>query len=87
MYVKTTLQLDIVAKFEVDQNMLERTNGSDTSYSCSSSGGSAERGALGPFGLLVHTDKGLTEQTPIYLYILKDTQGNFRTSFCADHSR
>ncbi|KAK4486401.1 hypothetical protein RD792_009075 [Penstemon davidsonii] len=80
-------QLDIVAEFEVDQEALERINGTNITYSCTTSGGAAQRGALGPFGLLVLTDKSLTEQTPIYFYISKDTQGNFKTFFCADHSR
>ncbi|XP_075505761.1 acid beta-fructofuranosidase 2, vacuolar-like [Primulina tabacum] len=82
--VGSTSQLDIVAEFEVDPEALNSLNGTDMTYSCSSS---ATRGALGPFGLLVLADDALSEQTPIYFYISKDTQGNFKTFFCADHSR
>ncbi|KAL0446192.1 UNVERIFIED_CONTAM: Acid beta-fructofuranosidase 2, vacuolar [Sesamum latifolium] len=83
-----TSQLDIVAEFEVDKAALESINGTDdTMYSCPTSHGAAQRGALGPFGLLVHTDNHQTEQTPVYFYISKDTQGNFKTFFCADQSR
>ncbi|GFQ04021.1 acid beta-fructofuranosidase [Phtheirospermum japonicum] len=85
--VDSASQLDIVAEFEVDQEALDRINGTDTIYSCTTSGGAAQRGALGPFGLLVHTNKDLTEQTPVYFYISKDTHGNLKTFFCADHSR
>ncbi|KAK4400382.1 Beta-fructofuranosidase, soluble isoenzyme I [Sesamum angolense] len=83
-----TSQLDIVAEFEVDKAALESINGTDdTTYSCPTSHGAAHRGALGPFGLLVHTDDHQTEQTAVYFYISKDTQGNCKTFFCADHSR
>lgn len=76
-----------MAEFEVDQEALEKVNGSNASYNCNVSNGAKQRGALGPFGLLVHSNDGLTEQTPIYFYISKNTNGNFETSFCADHSR
>ncbi|KAK4425528.1 Acid beta-fructofuranosidase [Sesamum alatum] len=85
--VGSTSQLDIVAEFKVDKEALERINGTDMTYTCTKSGGAAKRGALGPFGLLVLASKHLIEQTPIYFYISKDTQGNFTTFFCADHSR
>ncbi|KAL0329598.1 UNVERIFIED_CONTAM: Acid beta-fructofuranosidase 2, vacuolar [Sesamum radiatum] len=87
--VGSTSQLDIVAEFKVDEKALKQmnVNGSDTTYSCQKSGGAAERGALGPFGLLVLASKHLIEQTPIFFYISKDTKGNFKTFFCADHSR
>ncbi|PIM99149.1 Beta-fructofuranosidase (invertase) [Handroanthus impetiginosus] len=81
--VGSTSQLDIVAEFEVDREALQRMNGSDATYSCTAT----QRGALGPFGLLVHTDNSLTEQTPVYFYISKDTRGNFKTFFCNDLSR
>ncbi|XP_075522901.1 acid beta-fructofuranosidase [Primulina tabacum] len=80
----TSDQLDIAAEFEVDQEALSSLEGTEMTYSCSSS---ATRGALGPFGLLVLADDALAEQTPVYFYISKDTQGNFKTFFCADHSR
>lgn len=63
-----------------------RLDGSDTSYECTSSGGAAQRGAFGPFGLLVLANKGLTEKTPIYFYISKNAKGDFQTFFCADHT-
>ncbi|KAK6138647.1 hypothetical protein DH2020_027604 [Rehmannia glutinosa] len=85
--VGSTSQLDIMAEFEVDQEALSRINGTNTTYSCTTSNGAAQRGALGPFGILVHTDNDLTEQTPIYFYISKDSLGNLKTFFCADHSR
>ncbi|KAL2472000.1 Acid beta-fructofuranosidase 3 [Abeliophyllum distichum] len=85
--VGSATQLDIVVEFEVDQKALESINGTNTTYSCNANGGAAERGALGPFGLLVLTDNDQVEQTPVYFYISKDIQGNFSTFFCADHSR
>lgn len=71
----------------MDKNSLDSIDGANTTYSCNANGGAAERGALGPFGLLVLTDNDLTEQTPIYFHISKDAEGNFKTFFCADHSR
>lgn len=76
-----------MAEFEVDQNMLKKVDGSNATYDCIKSGGSGERGALGPFGLLVLTDNSLSEQTPIYFYIAKDLTGNFNTFFCNDLTR
>ncbi|MCD7472576.1 hypothetical protein HAX54_013848 [Datura stramonium] len=85
--VGSATQLDIIAEFEVDSKVLERIDGSNATYDCSSSGGSAERGALGPFGLLVLTDSSFSEKTPIYFYIAKDATGNFNTFFCNDLTR
>ncbi|XP_049361805.1 acid beta-fructofuranosidase 2, vacuolar [Solanum verrucosum] len=85
--VGSATQLDIMAEFEVDQNVLKKVDGSNATYDCIKSGGSAERGALGPFGLLVLTDNSLSEQTPIYFYIAKDLTGNFNTFFCNDLTR
>ncbi|KAK3038460.1 hypothetical protein RJ639_029758 [Escallonia herrerae] len=85
--VSSGSQLDIMAEFEVDKEALERINGTDVDYKCSANGGAAERGALGPFGLLVLADKNLTEQTPLYFYIAKGTDGNLKTFFCTDQSR
>ncbi|KAJ8526803.1 hypothetical protein K7X08_029280 [Anisodus acutangulus] len=85
--VGSATQLDIMAEFEVDPKVLERIDGSNSTYDCRSGGGSAERGALGPFGLMVLTDSGLSEQTPIYFYIAKDATGNFNTHFCNDLTR
>ncbi|KAG2681468.1 hypothetical protein I3760_11G146400 [Carya illinoinensis] len=85
--VGTATQVDIVAEFELDKEALERTAQSNVEFSCSSSGGAAERGALGPFGLLVVADEGLNEQTPVYFYIAKGTDGNLTTFFCVDQTR
>ncbi|CAN4127581.1 unnamed protein product [Withania somnifera] len=85
--VGSATQLDIMAEFEVDQKVLKRIDGSNATYDCRSSGGSAQRGVLGPFGLLVLTDNYLSEQTPIYFYIAKDVKGNFNTFFCNDLTR
>ncbi|GMI76367.1 VACUOLAR INVERTASE, vacuolar invertase 2, fructosidase 4 [Hibiscus trionum] len=80
-------QLDIVAEFEVDKEALNKSNGVHVSFSCKTSGGAAERGALGPFGLLVLADESLTEQTPVYFYIAKDSDGKLNTFVCNDLSR
>ncbi|PIN04493.1 Beta-fructofuranosidase (invertase) [Handroanthus impetiginosus] len=85
--VGSTSQLDIVAEFEINEEALKKINGTNISYSCTTIGGAAERGPFGPFGLLVLANKDLEEQTAIYFYISKDLQGNFKTFFCADHSR
>jgi len=80
-------QLDVVAEFEIDKESLEKTGESNEEFTCSSSGGAAQRGALGPFGLLVLADQGLSEYTPVYFYVIKGRNGNLRTSFCSDQSR
>ncbi|GAB2300883.1 hypothetical protein Dimus_034919 [Dionaea muscipula] len=82
-----TTELDIIAEFEIDREALERLPASDEQYSCSSSGGAAHRGAVGPFGLLVLTAEDFSEQTPIYFYVTKGNDGNLKTSFCTDLSR
>ncbi|XLR22576.1 hypothetical protein HN51_068822 [Arachis hypogaea] len=87
--VGTATQLDIVAEFEIEKEELEKaTSESNVDYySCESSGGAAKRGALGPFGLLVLADDGLSEYTPVYFYVVKGSDGNLKTSFCSDQSR
>ncbi|TYH97538.1 hypothetical protein ES332_A12G249900v1 [Gossypium tomentosum] len=80
-------QLDIIAEFEIDNEALEKTTGSNVTFSCSSSGGTVERGALGPLGLLVLADDSLSEQTPVYFYIAKGSDGKLKTFFCNDQSR
>ncbi|CAM8980312.1 unnamed protein product [Rhodiola kirilowii] len=87
LHVGDATQLDIVAEFEVDSHALESTTGSAETYECRTSSGSAQRGALGPFGLLVLSDAGLVEQTPVYFYIAKGIDKKLRTFFCADQSR
>ncbi|KAK1374735.1 Beta-fructofuranosidase [Heracleum sosnowskyi] len=83
----TGSQLDITAEFKVDKESLERVQKTNEVYECKSSGGASGRGALGPFGLLILADKDLSEQTPIYFYIAKGSDGNLKTFFCADHTR
>ncbi|KAG9148932.1 hypothetical protein Leryth_026061, partial [Lithospermum erythrorhizon] len=58
-----------------------------SSMNCSTTSGGASRGYLGPFGLVVAADENLSELTPIYFYIAKDTNGKIETHFCADQSR
>lgn len=79
--------MDIVAEFDLDMEALNRTSASDVEFSCSSSGGAAERGAFGPFGLLVLADEHLSEQTPVYFYVAKRKDGNLQTFYCTDQSR
>ncbi|XP_022772704.1 acid beta-fructofuranosidase-like [Durio zibethinus] len=85
--VASATQLDIIAEFEIDKEALERATGSNVTFSCRTSGGAAERGALGPFGLLVLADERLCERTPVYFYIAKGSHGNLNTFFCNDQSR
>ncbi|XP_023908670.2 acid beta-fructofuranosidase isoform X1 [Quercus suber] len=85
--IVSATQLDIVAEFELDKEALERTAQSNVEFSCGNSQGAAQRGALGPFGLLILADESLSEQTPVYFYIAKGTDGNLTTFFCVDQSR
>lgn len=85
--IVSATQLDIVAEFELDKEALERTAKSNEEFSCGNSQGAAQRGALGPFGLLILADESLSEQTPVYFYIAKGTDGNLTTFFCVDQSR
>nr|ACN29287.1 unknown [Zea mays] len=63
-------------------------NEADVGYNCSTSGGAAGRGALGPFGLLVLADRRLRrEQTAVYFYVAKGLDGSLATHFCQDESR
>ena len=80
-------QLDITAEFEIDGEVLGTLMVSDEVYHCVTSGGAAQRGALGPFGLLVLADESLSEQTPVYFYVAKGTDGSLKAFFCADESR
>nr|GEW96782.1 beta-fructofuranosidase, soluble isoenzyme I-like [Tanacetum cinerariifolium] len=80
-------QLDIVATFDIDDAALKAIDEVDTGYNCKTSGGSYDRGVLGPFGLLVLADQSLVEKTAIYFYIAKGGDGVAKTHFCADESR
>ncbi|XP_047075169.1 sucrose:sucrose 1-fructosyltransferase-like [Lolium rigidum] len=79
-------QLDIEASFRLDSATIAALNEADVGYNCSTSGGSANRGALGPFGLLVLAD-GKEEQTAVYFYVAKGLDGGLQTHFCHDESR
>ncbi|CAN4080838.1 unnamed protein product [Withania somnifera] len=85
--VVSTAQLDIEASFEVDKVTLEGTIDADVGYGCSTSGGAASRGILGPFGVVVIADQTLSELTPVYFYISKGADGRAETHFCADQTR
>jgi hypothetical protein len=80
-------QLDIIAEFEIDPSALASTVEADVGYNCSTSGGAAGRGVLGPFGLLVLADKGLSEQTAVYFYVARRADGGLGTFFCQDELR
>ncbi|KAL2550176.1 Acid beta-fructofuranosidase 3 [Forsythia ovata] len=80
-------QMDIVASFEIDKDAFEGTVEANSSYSCPTSGGAANRGKLGPFGIIVFADETLSEGTPIYFYVAKGANGKAETHFCADELR
>ncbi|KAJ0968599.1 hypothetical protein J5N97_025516 [Dioscorea zingiberensis] len=82
--LNSAAQLDIEAEFEIDAASLAETLEADVGYNCSTSGGANRRGALGPFGLLVLADPKLSEQTAVYFYIAKKTDGGLQTHFCHD---
>ncbi|KAK9716425.1 hypothetical protein RND81_06G232200 [Saponaria officinalis] len=85
--VGSATEMDIIAEFNVDQEAIEKLPVSSEQYSCPTSRGAAQRGALGPFGFLVLSDNQLIEQTPVYFYIVKSTDGGLKTFFCSDLSR
>jgi len=84
-------QLDIEASFRLDPLDVAASKEADVGYNCSTSGGAAGRGALGPFGLLVLADTrrhgGDNEKTAIYFYVARGLDGVLRTHFCHDESR
>ncbi|KAL0923714.1 hypothetical protein M5K25_007782 [Dendrobium thyrsiflorum] len=80
-------QLDITAEFEIDGSSVEATIEADVGYNCTTSGGAAGRSALGPFGLLVLADSDRTEQTAVYFYVARGTDGLLKTYFCHDELR
>lgn len=86
--VKDATELDIIAEFNIDPEALEKLPPiSEDKYSCPTSRGAAQRGALGPFGLLVLSNIDFSEQTPVYFYVLKTTNNSFKAFFCTDLSR
>nr|AAB71136.1 acid invertase [Asparagus officinalis] len=82
-------QLDIEAEFKINEESLsaEAENGTGVMYNCSGGGGAAERGLLGPFGLLVLANSDLTEQTAAYFYVSRGVDGELQTHFCQDEMR
>ncbi|KAK3040076.1 hypothetical protein RJ639_027802 [Escallonia herrerae] len=85
--IGSATQLDITVTFEVNEAALGATVEADVGYNCTTSGGAAGRGILGPFGILVLADESISELTPVYFYIAKGTDGSASTYFCADESR
>ncbi|KAF7092564.1 hypothetical protein CFC21_095036 [Triticum aestivum] len=85
--LRRATQLDIEATFHLDTSAIAAVNEADVSYNCSTSGGAANRGALGPFGLLVLADGALKEQTAVYFYVSRGLDGGLQTHFCQDESR
>ncbi|KAI4974179.1 hypothetical protein ZWY2020_047459 [Hordeum vulgare] len=82
-----TSQLDIEASFRLNASTIEALNEADVGYNCTTNGGAATRGALGPFGILVLANAALTEQTAVYFYVSKGLDGGLRTHFCHDELR
>ncbi|CAM0912340.1 unnamed protein product [Alopecurus aequalis] len=81
-------QLDIEASFRLNASAVTTLNEDEISYNCGTSGGGANRGALGPFGLLVlTTDNSRREQMAVYFYVSRDFDGSLQTHFCHDESR
>lgn len=80
-------QLDIEAEFVVDASAVEAVTEAEVGFNCSTSAGAAGRGLLGPFGLLVLADEDLSEQTAVYFYLAKGTDGSLKTFFCQDDLR
>jgi beta-fructofuranosidase len=82
-------QLDIEAVFHVDvgASAARSVAGAEASYNCSWSAGASGRGLLGPFGLLVLADEGLSEQTAVYFYLVRGADGKLSTHFCQDAFR
>lgn len=85
--VSTATELDIMAEFDIEKAALESLPVSGEEYSCPVSKGATQRGALGPFGFLILADKDLSEQTPVYFYVVKTSKASFKTFFCTDLSR
>ncbi|KAH6804163.1 Glycosyl hydrolases family 32 protein [Perilla frutescens var. frutescens] len=85
--VDSSSQFDLVASFELDEEEVKEDEEGEKSYDCTTSGGAANRGILGPFGIVVFADERLSELTPIYFYIAKGPHGKTLTHFCADELR
>ncbi|KAL6004926.1 Beta-fructofuranosidase, soluble isoenzyme I [Asimina triloba] len=81
------LNVSMTTQFEIAKKTLEETTEADVGYNCSTSGGAAGQGLLGPFGLLVVADQNLIEQTAVYFYVAKGVDGRPHTFFCQDELR
>lgn len=82
--ITSASELDVVAEFVVDQEVLKSSVGNGVINNCSAA---AVRQALGPFGLLVLADDSLSELTPVYFYVAKASDGTIKNWFCTDQSR
>lgn len=80
-----TQQLDI--NIEMEFPYAENITEADAAYNCTTGSGAADRGVLGPFGLLIFADDKLEEQTAVFFYVAKSSNGDFKTHFCHDGSR
>ncbi|XP_037425046.1 sucrose:sucrose 1-fructosyltransferase-like [Triticum dicoccoides] len=87
LHLHQAAQLDIEASFRLNASAIAALNEADVSYNCSTSGGAANRGVLGPFGLLIHATKSRSEQMAVYFYVSRGLDGSLRTHFCHDESR
>ena len=76
-----------MAEFDIEKEALEKLPVSKENFSCPTSKGASQRGALGPFGLLVLADDQLSEQTPVYFYVIKTSHTSFKNFFRTDLSR
>ncbi|KAH9313781.1 hypothetical protein KI387_022408, partial [Taxus chinensis] len=80
------LDIELVLEFP-SQDAVRNVMEADVIYNCSTSGGAAGRNVLGPFGLLVLANENRTEQTAVYFYIAKGSDGQLETFFCHDEIR
>jgi len=83
------VQLDVEVVFEypdISAVSVQDTAAFNDHFDCSQ-GGSAHRGMLGPFGLLVFTDNDFQEQTALFFYISRTSGDQWTTTFCSDQSR
>uniref|UniRef100_A0A8I6Z5I9 Sucrose:fructan 6-fructosyltransferase n=1 Tax=Hordeum vulgare subsp. vulgare TaxID=112509 RepID=A0A8I6Z5I9_HORVV len=87
LHLRQAAQLDIEVSFRLNISDIAVHNEADVGYNCSTSGGAANRGALGPFGLLLVTTNGHSEKMAMYFYVSRSLDGGLRTHFCHDESR
>ncbi|XP_037456472.1 sucrose:sucrose 1-fructosyltransferase-like [Triticum dicoccoides] len=85
LHLRQAAQLDIEASFCLNTSDIAAHNEADIGYNCSTSGGATNRGALGPFRLLL--TNGHSEQMAMYFYMSRSLDGDLRTHFCHDESQ